>query len=189
MLALCKKSTCVSAYVCVCVCRFRFRCRLIFRFRYSSEIQMQMTSDRRPWTSDLGPRTGDLGPVSTLRSRVFCGSKLIDRIGPKNSGQTMARDVSGPQTLSCAAFLNYITETPRVRAIACIREAILADMLLLPVHASSSNPAEADGFGACAPRIPGVWADAVACSALDALRTKIAWVTSARPPTAPTAGA
>ena len=43
MLALCKKSICVIAYVCVCVRRFRFRFKCRFRSRYSSEIQMHMT--------------------------------------------------------------------------------------------------------------------------------------------------
>ena len=85
------------------------------------------TADRGPLSSDRGPQSSDLG--QTYKTHIH-----------------KARGVSGPQTLSRAELLNYITEIPRVCVIACIRETILADMFLLPVPAGSSNPAEAEAW-------------------------------------------
>ena len=74
--------------MCVCACSFRFRVKCRFRFRYNSEIQMHMTSDRRPWITDLGPRTADIGQLGSTAEflpntiRVLCrGNSLI--VGPK----------------------------------------------------------------------------------------------------------
>ena len=61
MLVLCKKSTCVNAYVCVRACANSDSDAYLNV--YSSEIHMHMTSDRRPWITDLGPRTADIGPL------------------------------------------------------------------------------------------------------------------------------